>query len=150
SGAEPPATAADRPTLAVRAAGRNRSQPRPMVHGVQRSAGAETVPSARRPGSPLVMLQQELPRIDSTPLDGWSRWLTPALIAGGALTVAILSYLAAQPVLGAIAVGAAVVAGGATYWRGTKPRPPLEAIVAGPDFTLVGSALAMCSDAAAL
>ena len=26
------------------------------------------------------MLYQELPRIDSTPLDRWSRWLTPVLI----------------------------------------------------------------------
>ena len=28
------------------------------------------------------MLHQKLPRIDSTPLDGWGRWLAPALILG--------------------------------------------------------------------
>jgi len=33
------------------------------------------------------MLYQELPRIESTPLDGWGRWLAPALIFAAALGV---------------------------------------------------------------
>jgi two-component system cell cycle sensor histidine kinase/response regulator CckA len=96
------------------------------------------------------MLQQELPRIDSTPLDGWSRWLTPALIAGAALTAAILLYLIGQPMLAAAAVVGGAAAGAVVYWRGTKVPLAVEALAAGPDFTLVGSALGMCSDAAAL
>jgi hypothetical protein len=36
------------------------------------------------------MLHQELPRIDSSPLDGWGSWLAPALIAGAALSGASL------------------------------------------------------------
>ena len=45
------------------------------------------------------MLYQELPPIDSTPLDGWGRWLAPALIAGAALTAALLLLLVGQPLL---------------------------------------------------
>jgi len=96
------------------------------------------------------MLQQELPRIDSTPLDGWGRWLVPALISGLALTAAVVSLLLAQPAFAAIAAVGAVVAGVAAYLRESRGRSVAEPIVGGPDFSLVGSALGMCRDAAAL
>jgi two-component system cell cycle sensor histidine kinase/response regulator CckA len=96
------------------------------------------------------MLQQELPRIDSTPLDGWGRWLTPALIAGAALTAALLLYLIGQSVPAAIAAIAGFAAARAMYWRSETARPAVEPLAAGPDFTLVGSALGMCRDAAVL
>ncbi|HKC03785.1 MAG TPA: response regulator [Sphingomicrobium sp.] len=96
------------------------------------------------------MLYQELPRIDSSPLDGWGSWLTPALIAGAALSVALLLLLVGQLLLAGIAVAMGVVAGGLTYWRGSRTRPVREAIVAGPDYSLVGSALRMSGEPAAL
>ena len=89
------------------------------------------------------MLQQELPRIDSTPLDGWGRWLVPALISGLALTAAVVLLLLAQPTFAGIAAIGAVVAGGAAYFRDSRGRSVVEPIVGGPDFSLVGSALGM-------
>jgi two-component system cell cycle sensor histidine kinase/response regulator CckA len=96
------------------------------------------------------MLHQELPRIDSSPLDGWGSWLTPALITGAALSIALLLLLVGQMPLAAIAAAMGLVAGGLTYWRGSRMRPVREALVAGPDYSLVGSALGMCGEPAAL
>jgi two-component system cell cycle sensor histidine kinase/response regulator CckA len=96
------------------------------------------------------MLHQELPRIDSSPLDGWGSWLTPALIAGATLSVALLLALVGQMPLAGMAVVLGLVAGGLTYWRGARHRPVREAIVAGPDYALVGSALGTCGEPAAL
>ena len=96
------------------------------------------------------MLQQELPRIDSTPLDGWGSWLVPSLVSGVALTAAVVLLLLAQPTFAVIAAVGAVVAGGAAYLRESRGRSVAEPIVGGPDFSLVGSALGMCRDAAAL
>jgi hypothetical protein len=36
------------------------------------------------------MLYQELPSIESSSLEGWGRWLAPALVAGAALTGSLL------------------------------------------------------------
>ena len=94
------------------------------------------------------MLHQALPPIDSTPLDGWGRWLAPALVAGcGA------DGRAAAPVLGPAGLGR-----GRWSWRigrgghllpTVRPSPVRrEALAAGPDYALVGSALGMCRDPA--
>ncbi|MFL6847740.1 MAG: two-component system sensor histidine kinase NtrB, partial [Sphingomicrobium sp.] len=96
------------------------------------------------------MLQQELPRIDSSPLDGWSRWLTPLLTVAAGLTAGLLLYLAGQSTLAAVAIVAGLVAAGVAYVRGSKSPPFHEPIVAGPDYSLVGSALGLCKAAAAL
>jgi two-component system cell cycle sensor histidine kinase/response regulator CckA len=77
------------------------------------------------------MQYQELPRIDSTALDGWSRWLTPALVAGAGLTVALLFLLFGQ----APAAVIALLAGAAA---------------AAIDYSVIGSALGLCSEPAAL
>ena len=45
------------------------------------------------------MLHQELPQIDSSPLDGWGGWLVPALTAGAALSAALLLFVAGQSAL---------------------------------------------------
>ena len=96
------------------------------------------------------MLQQELPRIDSSPLEAWSRWLMPALVGAAGLTVALPLALAGQLALAAIA-GAAGLAGGViALVRGSRGRLYDEPIVAGPDYALVGSALGLCKEAAAL
>ena len=96
------------------------------------------------------MLYQELPRIDSTPLDQWGRWLVPALIVATAITLAVPLLLAGWPLLAgmAVAVGGA---GGLAGLRRQHPAKPLsQPLSAGPDYSLVGSALGLSRDPVAL
>ena len=95
------------------------------------------------------MLHEELPSIVSRPLDG-ERWLLPTL--GGA---AVLSALAvwwlfgpiAAAVLAALAVGGAIAGGFATR----KPAAPdPDTLGGGPDYALVGAALALTEEPAAI
>lgn len=96
------------------------------------------------------MLYQELPRIDATPLDGWSRWLAPALVLGAALSAALLLVLLGQMVpAAAVAVGGGI-AGLFVYGRGSSPARPSVPLVSGPDYSVVGSALGFLGDPAAL
>jgi two-component system, cell cycle sensor histidine kinase and response regulator CckA len=96
------------------------------------------------------MLYQELPRIESTPLDGWSRWLVPALAAAAGLSVALILVLAGYPRIAGLAVLAGVV--GAAF--PLRPRATssisADALVGGPDYSLVGSALSLSRDPVAL
>jgi two-component system cell cycle sensor histidine kinase/response regulator CckA len=96
------------------------------------------------------VLQQELPRIDSTPLDGMSRWLTPTLVVAAALTAALLLLLFGQALLAVLTAGAGVLGAAALFLRTPRAVRQTDNLVAGPDFTLVGSALGMCGDAGAL
>jgi two-component system cell cycle sensor histidine kinase/response regulator CckA len=96
------------------------------------------------------MLHQELPQIDSSPLGGWGSWLASALIAGAALSAALLLLALRLPAYAGLAGAVGALASGAIYWRGSRAQPVREAIVAGPDYALVGSALGMCREAAAL
>ena len=96
------------------------------------------------------MLYQELPRIDSTPLDGWGRWLVPMLIAAAALTAAVVLLLVGYGLFaGAVLVTGVTAA--VTLLR--KPRPaeaPAETLAAGPDYALIGSALSLSGEPVAL
>jgi two-component system cell cycle sensor histidine kinase/response regulator CckA len=96
------------------------------------------------------MLYQELPGIESGPLDGWMRWLAPALVGAAALSAALLALLLSTPaVAGAIVL---IGAGGAlfAYVRAPAARPLEQPLVDGPDYALVGSALAAIGDPVAL
>lgn len=96
------------------------------------------------------MLYQELPRIDSTPLDGWSRWLAPALIVAASLTAAVIMLLVAQP---GIAGGVFLVGALGAAWSLRKSAPSRtlpESLVGIPDYSLVGSALSLNRDPVAL
>src|SRR4051812_34142204 len=96
------------------------------------------------------MLYQELPRIDSTPLDGWGRWLVPALIAAAAVTGAFVLLLLGRPLAAAvIAVGGIALA---TFSLTAAPvaESPAEPLAVGPDFSLVGSTLGLSRDPVAL
>ena len=92
------------------------------------------------------MLYQELPRIESTPLDGWGRWLAPSLIVAAALTAAVLLFAAGQPLIGAAILLAGLVGAAFAYVRGAAPSVPSEPLLAGPDYALLGSALGLSSD----
>src|SRR5689334_18173273 len=96
------------------------------------------------------MLYQELPRIDSTPLDGWGRWLAPALIFGAALSAALVLLLVGQPLLGGAAVLAGAMGTVFAYLRAPGKAAPGEPLVVGPDYSLLGSALSLAKEPAAL
>ena len=87
------------------------------------------------------MLYQELPRIDSTPLDGWSRWIVPTVALGAALTLAVFLLLLAQPWFAAAAMFGGLAAFSFLYRKPPAPTLPDEPLVIGPDYSLVGSAL---------
>src|SRR5689334_19338482 len=95
------------------------------------------------------MLYQELPRIHSTPLDRWGRLLVPALVAGAALTAAILLLLFGQPLFAAAAVFAGLGAGTFAYFKPAELAPDAP-LVAGPDYSLVGAALELSREPTAL
>ena len=96
------------------------------------------------------MLYQELPHIDSSPLDGWSRWLAPILLVAAALTAAALLLAAGF----AIVAGAAVIAGAiAAVFMLRRPevaQQPTLPLTTSPDYSLVGSALGLSRDPVAL
>jgi two-component system cell cycle sensor histidine kinase/response regulator CckA len=92
------------------------------------------------------MLYQELPQIESTPLDGCGRWVAPALIVAAALTLAMLVFAAGQPVIAAVLIVAGAAGAGFAYTRTTATPAPGEPLVIGPDYALLGSALGLSSD----
>ena len=96
------------------------------------------------------MLYQSLPAIESDRLDRWERWLAPALAAAAGVTVAILLLLAGKPSLAAAAAVAGLAAGAFLHFRGLPPAAKVEPLVIGPDYSLVGSALGLSRDPAAL
>ncbi|HZC38299.1 MAG TPA: PAS domain-containing protein, partial [Sphingomicrobium sp.] len=96
------------------------------------------------------MLYQELPRIESAPLDGWGRWLAPAVIVAAAITLASLLVLAAQPYVAVAALLAGLAGAGIIYFRAPRDLAPSEPLVVGPDYSLVGSALGLSREPTAL
>jgi two-component system cell cycle sensor histidine kinase/response regulator CckA len=96
------------------------------------------------------MLYQELPQIESTRLDGWGRWLTPALIAGVAVTVALLLLLFGQPFIAAFIIAGGVAVATFAFMRTRETKVPAEPLVVGPDYALLGSALGLSPDPVAL
>jgi two-component system cell cycle sensor histidine kinase/response regulator CckA len=96
------------------------------------------------------MLHQELPTIESTTLDGWGRWLAPALIVGAAASAAVLLLMAGQPlVAGAVAL-LGLAAAAVVSMRSPSLPSPSEPLLLGPDYALLGSALGLSGDPVAL
>src|ERR1700741_2066575 len=96
------------------------------------------------------MLYQELPRIDSTPLDGWGRWLAPTLICAASLSAALVLLLFGNPLLSAIAVFVGALGAAFGLRASARPHVPTEPLVGGPDYSLVGAALGLSRDPVAL
>jgi len=96
------------------------------------------------------MLYQELPRIESTPLDGWGRWLAPALIFAAALTAAVMLLLAGQAWIAGLALLIGLT--GAAFGLRKTAAPDISPgqLGDGPDYSLVGSALGLGNDPVAL
>src|SRR5438309_3874314 len=96
------------------------------------------------------MLYQELPRIDSSPLDGWSRWLAPALMLAAVTTAAVVLLLVGAPLLAALSVVAGIAGAALSLRNSAMSTRPAEPLVGGPDYSLVGSALGLSRDPIAL
>ena len=82
------------------------------------------------------MLHQELPRIESTPLDRWARWLAPALIAGGRAVGGVAASADRPAAARGLAPWLPVLR--RRHWSLTARRPAGRAgcaIVAGPDYS---------------
>ena len=96
------------------------------------------------------MLHQELPAIDSSPLDGSARWLAPALLAAAGLSIALVLLVMGTPLLAAGSAVAGAVAAGVAYVR--EPRGPasIGPLAVGPDYSLLGSALGLSREPVAL
>ena len=99
------------------------------------------------------MLYQELPRIESSPLDGWGALARARPDrAAAALTAAVILLLVGYPRL---SPGLALTGGGAgaavfqLRAPGSTPRPLSRSSI-GPDYSLVGSALGLSRDPVAL
>jgi two-component system cell cycle sensor histidine kinase/response regulator CckA len=96
------------------------------------------------------MLYQELPRIESSPLDGWGRWLAPALIAGAGLTAALLLLVLGQPLVAGLALLVGLAGAGISSLRKPPVELPTHALEVGPDYSLLGSALGLSKEPVAL
>ena len=96
------------------------------------------------------MLHQKLPAIDSSRLDGWGRWLAPALALGAGLTVALLLLLYGQASLAAVAIAAGVAGAALAYAKAPAVPSPVQPLVPGPDYSILGSALGLSLDPTAL
>src|SRR5438067_4456515 len=96
------------------------------------------------------MLLQELPRIDSSPLDRGTRWLTPALIVAAAVSGAVVLLLVGYPAIAIVAVAAGAIGAALSMVVSTSPPPVPEIVTAGLDYSLVGSVLGLSRDPVAL
>jgi two-component system cell cycle sensor histidine kinase/response regulator CckA len=97
------------------------------------------------------MLYEELPSNDVTALDGGSRLLLPGLVAGAALTAATLLWLLGLPSLAGIVAAVGLVAVPVVgLLQKRSERAPAGAIHASPDYSIIGSALSLSSEPAAL
>jgi len=96
------------------------------------------------------VLYQELPRIDSTQLDGCGRWLVPALIGAAAVTGGVVMLLAGQSLLAGIVLIAGIIGAGISLRSSATSEGGIEPLVGGPDYSLVGSALSLSRDPVAL
>jgi two-component system cell cycle sensor histidine kinase/response regulator CckA len=96
------------------------------------------------------MLYQELPQIDSTPLDRWGRWLVPALTGAAAATGAVVMLLVGRPIAAAIVLAVGAIGAALSLRRAAVSPATTDQLVRGPDYSLVGSALGLSRDPVAL
>ncbi|HJP69014.1 MAG TPA: hypothetical protein VJ846_08950, partial [Sphingomicrobium sp.] len=96
------------------------------------------------------MLYQELPRIESSPLDKWERLLPSLVIAVAGITAAIVLLLVHQRLAAGLALFCGAGFAARLSLRRTVSEAPAEPLAAGPDYALAGSTLGLCADPVAL
>ena len=97
------------------------------------------------------MLYEQLDLAEVEPLDGGLRWLVPALVAAAAGSGALLFFLIGQPLYGGLFVAGfvAMLVAAFVIDRRSSKRIAVEPIIL-PDLALVGTALAVARDPAAM
>ena len=96
------------------------------------------------------MLHQDLSALDLEPLGKRSRWLVPGIAAAAALSGALLFLIFGQPLLAGGFVLLCALAGWGAAKLDESPNSSVGGLAAGPDYALIGSALGLTKDAAAL
>ena len=97
------------------------------------------------------MLHQDLSALDIEPLGERSRLLVPAIAGAAAISGLLLFLILGQPVVAALFVLCCIGAAFAATRLGmVQSRAPKAGLSAGPDFALIGSALALAKEATAL
>ncbi|MBV9528468.1 response regulator [Sphingomonas sp.] len=96
------------------------------------------------------MIHGQLSPIGSRSLVGWARWLPSAIAAAVGATVAILLLLVGRPVLALVGLVIGLGAAAVLRLHSERVAAPLQSVVSGPDFALVGAALELSVQAAAL
>jgi len=97
------------------------------------------------------LLYEQLDLADKEPLDGGLRWLVPGLVAAAAASGALLFYLAGQSLYaGIFLVGFVAMLVAAFIIDRRSPKAIEIAPILVPDLELVGAAMGLSSDAAAL
>ena len=97
------------------------------------------------------MLYQELPPVDQAPLDGAAPWLIPALALGAGLTGALLAAMLGYLLPAGLLVAAGLVGAVALRLTEARAKPPVvEPVSLAPDYGILGSALGLSRDPAAL
>ena len=96
------------------------------------------------------MLQPALPSLDTATPAGWERCLIPGLFGAAGLSLGLVLFLLGFPVLagGAALLGLGVAAA-ASFKTSARPIDQ-DQLILGPDYALVGSALALLKEPAAL
>ncbi|RST30821.1 response regulator [Sphingomonas ginkgonis] len=101
------------------------------------------------------MLHAELAAIDAEPLDHGGPWLFPSIAGAGLASLALIAWVVGSPlVAGVLAVAALGAMAGLWVLAQRSAVPPIvaEPLSGGPsaDFALVGAALSMVGDPAAI
>ena len=84
------------------------------------------------------MLHQELPRIESTPLDGWERWIVPALAVGRGADRCRHPAVVGQALLAALAIVGGAWCRRPAFAPSDPPSASSSRLSPGPDYSLVG------------
>jgi two-component system cell cycle sensor histidine kinase/response regulator CckA len=97
------------------------------------------------------MLQQQLPLLDSETA-AFPRWLAPAVAGAAGLSAAALLWIGGAHIAALVVLGVAVIGTAALAVRkaSSAPAVDLSGIAAAPDFSIIGSILALTGDAAAV
>ncbi|MCW3798698.1 response regulator [Sphingomonas sp. BN140010] len=96
------------------------------------------------------MLHTRLAALDAQPLDSGESWLVPALLAAALAGSAVLALVARHPLVAAALLLSTAVAAGLSWAARRRSARLVPVTVSTPDIALVGSALALSPDPAAL
>jgi len=97
------------------------------------------------------MLQQQLPLLDSDAA-AFPRWLAPAVAGAAGLSLAALLWIGGARVAALVVLGFAVLGTALLAFKKASSRPAVDltGMAAAPDFSIIGSILALTGDAAAV